>query len=85
MFEKKWEVESFGPGLFDVLEEGQIFATISGKDRAVLMTNAPALLAWLQWIRDNLITQADDNYPDDVTIGGLTLDEVIATAGKSND
>ncbi len=47
MFEKKWEIEPLGADLFDVVEEGEIIATISGEDRAVLMVNTPEMLAVL--------------------------------------
>ena len=45
---------------------------------ARLISAAPTLLAWLQWMRANLVTH--NSYLDDVTINGLTLDAAIEEA-----
>lgn len=56
----------------------EILPDPEGEANAALIAAALALRGWLQWVRANLITHA--NYPSDVTINGLALDDAIAQA-----
>jgi hypothetical protein len=53
-------------------------ADVDTTANAHLIASAPTLLAWLEWVRDNIV--GDARYPDDITIDGYGLDGIISTA-----
>ncbi len=60
---------------------GEVVAfDISTPDNAHLIATAPTLLRWLEWMRCNAVTV--ETYPDDVTIDGYGLDDIIHTARR---
>jgi|GEM_PF-5332460 len=49
---------------------------------ANLIATSPILIGWLKWLRENLVTV--DNYPHNITIDDIKLDDAILRAEGKN-